>query len=153
MKEIDNSIDSKKSAAQKAEEIRQMATSTAEETRQTIGAIGSTVKQTAKGVRMISDLKNLESELQVSRKKVKRIKGREVEDMKEGLNSLSKLDIARANSVSNLVGESVEQVETMDSSLSSQVCITVLCGVATPCYQMLPSVWWCLITECYKAKF
>lgn len=70
MTSVDDKINSKKSAAQQAEEIRRAATGTAEETRQTIGSIEQVVKQTAKEVKTIADLKNLESELQVSRKKV-----------------------------------------------------------------------------------
>ncbi|XP_067943131.1 myosin heavy chain, skeletal muscle-like [Watersipora subatra] len=120
MSEVDGSLNSMKSAARQAEEIRQMAASTAVETEQTIGAIDSSVKEAARQVRMIDDLKGLESELQVSRKKVKRIKGREVEDMKKGLTTLTKMDVARAKSISTRVGESVEQVEKLDSSLSSQ---------------------------------
>ena len=51
---------------------------------------------------------------------VRRIKGREVEDMKQGLTSLSKVDEARARGVSTQVAEIVDQVEGMDSALSSQ---------------------------------
>lgn len=40
--------------------------------------------------------------------------------MKQGLTSLSKVDEARARDVSNQVSETVEQVEGMDSALSSQ---------------------------------
>ena len=71
MAAVDERINSKKSAAQQAEDIKQAATSTAEETRQNIGSIEALVKQTAKQVKTIADLKNLESELQVSRKKVR----------------------------------------------------------------------------------
>lgn len=70
MTAVDERINSKRSAAQQAEDIKQAATSTAEETRQNIGSIEALVKQTAKKVKTIADLKNLESELQVSRKKV-----------------------------------------------------------------------------------
>ena len=73
MTAVDERINSKKSAAQQAEDIKQAATSTAEETRQNIGSIEALVKQTAKQVKTIADLKNLESELQVSRKKVRLI--------------------------------------------------------------------------------
>ena len=71
MAAVDERINSKKSAAQQAEDIKQAAASTAEETRQNIGSIEALVKQTAKQVKTIADLKNLESELQVSRKKAR----------------------------------------------------------------------------------
>lgn len=121
MSEVDGKIDSKKSAAQKAEEIKQMASGTATETKQTIGGIESVVKETARTVRRIGDLQSLESELQVSRKRVRRIKGREVEDMKKGLTSLSKMDSVRASGVSTEVATTIDQVEALDSALSSQV--------------------------------
>jgi len=121
--EVDNKLDSKKSAAQKAEEIKQTASSTAVETRQNISGIEAIVKQTAGRVKVIDELKNLEAELQVSRKKVKRIRGREVEDMRSGLSNLSKVDAVRANKVSAEVSDIAQKVERLDSDLSSQVSV------------------------------
>jgi len=93
------------------------------ETRQNISGIEAIVKQTAGRVKVIDELKNLEAELQVSRKKVKRIRGREVEDMRSGLSNLSKVDAVRANKVSAEVSDIAQKVERLDSDLSSQVSV------------------------------
>lgn len=63
---VDAKIESKVTIAQQAEEIKQTATSTAQETLQTIQVIEEEVKQTARKVHNIADLKQLEAELQVS---------------------------------------------------------------------------------------
>ena len=52
----------------------------------------------------------------------------EVEDMKKGLNTLNKMDTVRASSISIQVEDSVEQVEKLDSSLSSQVHVYTVLG-------------------------
>lgn len=65
MTSVDSEIHSKKSVAQQAEDIKQSTASTADETRETIAAIETKIRQLSSGVQSIDDLKQLEVELQV----------------------------------------------------------------------------------------
>lgn len=62
---VEDQIDSKRSAAQEAEEIKQSAASVAANTMEMIRSIEAAVRQTSVSMRNIDELKALETEIQV----------------------------------------------------------------------------------------
>lgn len=63
---VEEEIDSKKSAAQKAEEMKQTATGVAGETMERIQAIETAIREASVRVRNIENLKELETQIQVN---------------------------------------------------------------------------------------
>lgn len=53
---------------------------------------------------------------------MRRIKGREVDDMKTNLAALNKVDAVRAKAVSQQINDLTSHIDEVDSTLSSQVC-------------------------------